>query len=103
MRRYNADNPLIGTNFTLGIPLKDRGINLQRYPNAPYPHRTDLCFYHQAFGKDALKCNVGCAWVDKTGKPPRQVPVRKPNTNLSPPHSTPSNVATTSSTVPKNA
>ena len=93
-------------DFSLGLPLKDRGINLSRYPNAPFPHRCDLCFYHQAFGKDALKCNIGCAWENRTGKAVPQEPVKpfKPYQSIQNIPPNPSTTgATTSSNPPKNA
>ena len=94
--------PLTGANLSLGIALKDRGINLARYPDAPYPHRLDLCFYHQAFGKNALKCHQGCAWVNRTGKAVRQVPI--PKSDPKPPPSGPSDArATAPSSSSKNA
>ena len=97
--KYVPRNPLIGKNFSLGIPLKDRGIDLSRYPNAPFPHRADFCFYHQAFGKEAIKCNPGCAWENKTGKPLRQLPVRVPDPTALPSTNPP---PTDTQNIPKN-
>ena len=84
-----ANRPsLAGANFSLGITLKERGIDLTKYPDAPFPQRKDLCFYHQAFGNKAFKCNVGCAWVNRTGKQIEQVPIRQLKPNVaSPPRS----------------
>ena len=103
-RNFNS-TPRNTVNYSLGIPLKERGVDLTRYPNAPYPQRLDLCFYHQAFGKDAFKCNIGCGWINRTGKPLRQVPIRTNNNNNNTPGYTPPStaIATVSTPLPKNA
>ena len=100
---YPNTSPLLNANLSLGISLKDRGIDLTRYPDALYPHRLDLCFYHQAFGKNALKCNQGCAWINKTGKPLRQFPVRKPPSNVASPTLSTTGATVTSTHPAKNA
>ena len=74
----NSNVQKLTADFTIGIALKDRGVDLRRYMDAPYPHRTDMCFYHQAFGKQARKCTSGCAWINRTNIPLTMVPPKKP-------------------------
>ena len=40
----------------------------QRFPNAVYPNRMDLCFYHRTFGREAKKHEEPCAWIFPTNK-----------------------------------
>ena len=35
----------------------------KRFPQPVYPNRTDLCFFHRTFGKDAVKHEEPCAWI----------------------------------------
>ena len=34
-----------------------------RFPNAVYPNRMDLCFYHRTFGREARNHELPCAWI----------------------------------------
>ena len=64
---FNTQRNSVSPNRQIVQRTRSEGGNDGRFPPAVFPHRTDFCFYHRTFGKDARKHEYPCAWVFPSG------------------------------------
>ena len=75
--KVDSSNKLFKKIPDVGVTLQERGVNMKKYEQARFPHRKDLCFFHQVFGPAATRCKEnGCKW-EENGK--RFASLRKKN------------------------